>query len=264
MNNLVIVRGGGDIATGIIYRLKQSGFSVVLLEVSQPSSIRRKVCFSEAVYEGRAVVEEVEACLMQDVSLLEDCFRAGKIPVFVDPQGELIEKLKPEVVVDAILAKQNLGTHLDMAPITIGIGPGFQAGKDVLAVVETMRGNDLGRVYYQGIAMPNTGVPGMVGGYSKERVIHSPWQGRIVNLRNIGERVSKGEPIATINGQEIIAPIDGILRGLIREGYPVSKGLKIADIDPRLSEQKNCFRISDKARAVGGGVLEAILHLRSK
>ncbi|MBQ8734342.1 MAG: EF2563 family selenium-dependent molybdenum hydroxylase system protein, partial [Anaerotignum sp.] len=182
--------------------------------------------------------------------------------------GKSIEQLKPMVVVDGILAKKNLGTHKEMAPITVALGPGFTAGEDVDAVIETMRGHSLGRVIYEGKAIKNTGIPGMVGGYTKERVIHSPAEGILRNVSEITDTVKQGEIIAVIETKTgnvpVEATIDGLLRGLIRDGYPVTKGFKIADIDPRLDEYENCFTISDKARCIAGGVLEAILHLKSR
>ena len=179
----------------------------------------------------------------------------------IDPRGTVIKEANPAVVVDAILAKKNLGTTMQDAPIVIGLGPGFIAGKDVHAVIETQRGHDLGRVIYKGEASPNTGIPGVIAGYGKERVIHAPCEGILHIEKQIGDEVQKGDIIATIDGVPVPATIPGIVRGMIREEYQVSQGLKMADIDPRLAEKENCHRISDKARCVAGGVLEAIMHL---
>lgn len=268
MENLIIVRGGGDIATGTIYRLYQCGFQVLVLEIPNPSAIRRNVAFSEAVYQGQQRVEDVTCFLAENLEDAVSMLNAGKLVMLVDPDGESIRKLKPVAVVDGILAKKNLGTNKGMADITVALGPGFEAGKDVDAVIETMRGHSLGRVIYQGKAMKNTGVPGVIGGYAKERVIHSPAKGRLKNVKKITDTVKQGDIIAMIEtGEESIpvtATIDGLLRGLIRDGYPVTKGFKIADIDPRTDEYDNCFTISDKARCIAGGVLEAILHLYMK
>lgn len=268
MENLIIVRGGGDIATGTIYRLYQCGFQVLVLEIPAPSAIRRNVAFSEAVYQGQQRVEDVTCFLAENLEDAVSMLNAGKLVMLVDPDGESIRKLKPMAVVDGILAKKNLGTNKGMADITVALGPGFEAGKDVDAVIETMRGHSLGRVIYQGKAMKNTGVPGVIGGYAKERVIHSPAKGRLKNVKKITDTVKQGDIIAMIEtGGESIpvtATIDGLLRGLIRDGYPVTKGFKIADIDPRTDEYDNCFTISDKARCIAGGVLEAILHLYMK
>lgn len=268
MENLVIVRGGGDIATGTIYRLYQCGFHVLILEIQNPSAIRRNVAFSEAVYQGKQQVEDLTCILAKTVEEAVSLLEEGKLVMLVDPAGESISQLKPMAVVDAILAKKNLGTHKEMAPVTVALGPGFVAGTDVDAVIETMRGHSLGRVIYKGEALPNTGVPGMIGGYAKERVIKSPADGILRNVRSITDTVKQDEVIAVIDtgaGEvPVKATIDGLLRGLIRDGYPVTKGFKIADIDPRIQEYENCFTISDKARCIAGGALEAILHLGRK
>lgn len=264
--NLVIVRGGGDIATGTIHRLHRCGFDVLVLETAMPSAIRRNVAFSEAVYQGSQRVEELTCRLAADLDEALVLLQTERLAMLVDPAGESIAALKPLAVVDAILAKKNLGTRMDMAPVTIALGPGFEAGRDVHAVIETQRGHNLGRVILQGCAAENTGVPGIIGGWGRERVIHSPAEGQLRNVRRITDTVHRGEIIAVVekDGREIPvhATIDGLLRGLIRDGYPVTKGFKIADIDPRTNEYENCFTISDKARCIAGGVVEAILHLK--
>ncbi len=268
MKDLVIVRGGGDIATGTIYKLYRCGFKVLVLEVSDPSAIRRNVAFSEAVFEGQQTVEDMTCYLAENIDEAVRLLSDGKLVVLVDPQGECIRDLKPLAVVDAILAKRNLGTTKDMAEIVIGLGPGFEAGKDVHAVVETMRGHTAGRVIYEGCAIPNTGIPGNVAGFSKERVIYSPAAGILKNRKKITDIVEKGEEIAIVETEKEAIPVPatmgGLLRGLIRDGYRVKKGFKIADIDPRVEEYDNCFLISDKARCIAGGVLEAIMYLRRK
>ncbi|WP_373601096.1 selenium-dependent molybdenum cofactor biosynthesis protein YqeB [Paraclostridium bifermentans] len=262
-NKLIIVRGAGDIATGVIHKLNRCGFNVLALEVEKPLSIRRNVCFSEAIYEGEVIIENVKCKFIKSKDELSEAFNLGKVCVAIDPEGHFINELKPKVVIDAIIAKRNLGTHINMAPITIGLGPGFSAGKDVDFVIETMRGHDLGRVIDKGIAIKNTGIPGSINGVSSERVIYSKESGIINNICNIGDVVKKNQVIATINkGNTIIeikATIDGVLRGIIRNKSKVNKGLKIADIDPRIDEIKNCDTISDKARCIAGGVLEAML-----
>ena len=268
MENLVIVRGGGDIATGTIYKLVKSGFHVLILEITHPSAIRRNVAFSEAVYEGKWQVEDMTCYLANDMKEAKQIMQTGSPALMIDPKGEMIEKLKPIAVVDAILAKKNLGTTRDMAPITIALGPGFTAGKDVDVVVETMRGHRLGRIMKEGSAIPNTGIPGVIKGFGKERVIHSPAEGILRNICHITDMVTKGQILAKIetpDGEIIDVPasMDGLLRGLIRDGYPVTKGFKIADIDPRAEEYDNCFTISDKARCIAGGVLEALLYLKN-
>lgn len=265
-NNCVIVRGGGDLASGVIHRLYRCGYRVLVLECENPSAIRRKVAFCEAVYDENA---EVEGVLCRRADSLEECdkiWQAGEIPLMVDPSGKSIQKLKEEkkvdALVDAILAKKNLGTSKDMAPLTIGLGPGFTAGVDVDFVVETMRGHDLARIITEGAAIPNTGVPGMVGGVSKERVIHSPAAGKIHNIAHIADLVEKGQVLAYVGDVPVTASITGVLRGIIREGYKVPFRMKIADIDPRKEEKKNCFTISDKARCIAGSVVEILLNNR--
>lgn len=264
MNDLIIVRGGGDLATGTIYKLKKSGFPVLILEVATPSAIRRNVAFSEAVYQGTQTVEDMTCHLAASMEQARTLLEEGRLTVLVDPRGESIPYFHPMAVVDAILAKKNLGTNRNMAPITVALGPGFTAGEDADAVIETKRGHHLGRVLWHGSAAPNTGIPGIIGGYGKERVIHSPARGILRNIRHITDTVSRGDVIAVVETEggevPVEATLDGILRGLIRDGYPVNIGFKIADIDPRTEEYSNCFTISDKARCIAGGVLEAILQ----
>lgn len=262
IGELIIVRGGGDLATGTIHKLWSAGFFVVVLETQYPAAIRRQVSLCEAVYRGETSVENMTGVLAFDEDEIFSVLEEGKVPVVVDLEGKFIAKWKPEVVVDGILAKRNLGTYKEMAPLTIALGPGFCAGKDVDVVIETKRGHNLGRVIREGEAYPNTGIPGNIGGYTSERVIHSEKRGILKNKKNIGDIVKKGEVIAVIEGEGeetlVRATIDGILRGLIRDGFPVTEGFKIADIDPRKEELENCFTISDKARCIGGSVLEVV------
>lgn len=258
---LVIVRGGGDLATGTVHRLWSAGFPVLVLETYNPAAIRRQVSVCEAVYVGEVVVEGMRAVRIRDCTEAAKIIERGDVPVLTDSEGKSIEELKPQVVVDAILAKTNLGTRKDMAPLTVALGPGFEAGVDVDYVVETKRGHDLGRIIRQGSAFPNTGIPGNIGGYAAERVIHSERAGVFRNIRRIGDIVEAGEEIARIECGDgkaygVLAPITGIIRGLLRDGYIVPKGFKVADIDPRKEELKNCFTISDKARCIAGSVLE--------
>ena len=268
MKDLIIVRGGGDIATGTIMKLHQCGFPVLILEIPDPSAIRRNVAFCEAVYQGSQTVENVTCFLAEDSKEAMDFLAEGKLTMLVDPQGNSLENFHPLALVDGILAKKNLGTSRDMAPITVALGPGFTAGKDVDAVIETQRGHNLGRVIYEGCAAPNTGIPGKIAGFDKERVIHSPVAGILRNVVSITDTVKKGQTIAIIETDigeiPVAATLDGLLRGLIRDGYPVTCGFKIADIDPRAEEYNNCFTISDKARCIAGGALEAILHLKGE
>lgn len=268
MNNLIAVRGGGDIATGTIYKLHKCGFRVLVLEVEKPSAIRRNVAFCEAVYNKKQTVEDLTCTLAENFEEAEKLLEKEGLAMIVDPYCRSLEYFKPFAVVDAIIAKKNLGTNMDMAPVTVALGPGFEAGKDVHAVVETMRGHNLGKVIYSGTATANTGIPGIIKGYGKERVIHSTAEGILHNVKQITDNVKQGEIIATIEGcdgtVEVKATLDGILRGLIRDGYYVTKGFKIADIDPRKEEYDNCFTISDKARCIAGGVVEAVMHLKGK
>lgn len=268
VENLIIVRGGGDLATGTIYKLKKCGFPVLILEVESPSAIRRNVAFSEAVYTGSHTVEDMTCYFAKSLQEASQRLLEGKLAVVVDPVGEAISKLKPLAVVDGILAKKNLGTNRAMAPITVALGPGFTAGEDVDAVIETKRGHNLGKVLWEGSAAPNTGIPGIISGYGKERVIHCPAKGILRNIKKITDTVSEGEIIAVVETEigrlPVHATLNGILRGLIRDGYPVTSGFKIADIDPRIQEYNNCFTISDKARCIAGGVLEAILQRKGE
>lgn len=260
----VVVRGGGDIASGTIQKLHRSGFNVLVLEIEKPTSIRRNVAFSDAIYNGETTVEGIKAIRVYNIDDINNAFKNKFIPIVVDSDGKFIDKIKPVAVVDAILAKKNIGTNKDMAPITIALGPGFEAGVDVDVVIETMRGHNLGRLIFEGYAMPNTGTPGDIAGYSKERVIYSKSSGIIKNIKAIGDIVKKDEVLAVIDNQNVLAPIGGLLRGLIKNGTKVEVGLKIGDIDPRLKEIDNYTTISDKARNIGGGVLEALLIMKNK
>lgn len=254
----VVVRGAGDLATGCILRLVRAGFRVVALESARPSAIRRTVCLSEAMYDGTARVEEVEARRWAEPP--RTWAPGDPVVLLEDPEAASLPGLAPLALVDAILAKRNLGTHMGMAPVVVALGPGFEAGVDAHAVVETQRGHDLGRVLLRGRAAPNTGVPGLIGGQDRDRVLHAPVAGRVETLREIGDAVAAGDPILRIGGVEVAAGIDGILRGLIRPGHEARAGLKVADIDPR-GVREHCFTVSDKALAVAGGVLEAVLRL---
>lgn len=262
--DIIVVRGGGDIASGAIQKLYRSGFKVLVLETETPSAIRRKVAFCEAVYEKEIEIEGIKAKLVANDEEIQECWDSDILPVMIDSRGKVIERLKPLAVVDGILAKENFGTKRSLAPITVALGPGFSAPEDVDIVIETMRGHNLGRIIEEGRASENTGVPGVIAGFGIERVIYSDYSGVITNIEKIGNVVEKGDIIAVVGDNEIYASISGVLRGIIRDGYKVKKGLKIADIDPRISEKDNCFTISDKARNIGGAVLESILYLKKK
>lgn len=256
---LVVIRGAGDIATGVALRLYRAGLQIVMCEVETPTSIRRTVCFSEAVRQGEMEVEGVTA-RRADLEELPALLEAGIVPVLVDPAADCAAVLEPDAVVDAILAKRNLGTTMDMAPVVVAAGPGFTAGKDCHAVVETMRGHYLGRVIYQGSAQPDTAIPGLIGGYAGERVLRAPADGIFEGIRTIGDLVEAGDAAGYVQGQPMVCTISGTLRGLIADGVAVTKGMKCGDVDPRC-EPDHCACASDKALAVGGGVLEAILCL---
>lgn len=255
----VVIRGGGDLATGVAEVLYQSGFKILILDIEKPSSIRRSVCFSEAIYDGIIQVENIICKKVENENDIEKCWNEKIIPIMVDEKGEIIKKIKPDVVVDSIIAKKNLGTTKEMAPITVALGDGFEAGKDVDIVVETMRGHNLGRVITSGRAMKNTGIPGEIKGVSKDRVIYSLANGIFSSVKKIGDTVQKDEIIGYVGDVEIRGKISGVLRGIIREGYEVTENMKIGDIDPRIEEKNNCFTISDKARSLGGAVLRAIM-----
>lgn len=260
IDNLVIVRSGGDIATGTIHKLVKCGFRVVVLEVEHPTVIRRTVAFAQAVYDGKMIVEGLTSVKVTDTCTALLAIEENKIPVLVDAVGNSIDLFKPYIVIDAIIAKKNLGTHKGMAPIVIALGPGFSAGDDVHAVIETNRGHNLGRVIYEGSTEPDTGHPGMIEGYGWERVIRAPFKGKVKTKLGIGSIVRKGDIVAYVDDVPVRAPLKGVVRGLIEQGTVVDKLLKIGDIDPR-GKVEHCFTISDKARAVAGGVLEAILYL---
>ena len=253
----VLIRGAGDLATGIALRLHRAGLQVAMTDIEKPTAIRRTVCFSQAIVHGETVVEDVKAVRAEYVQVPE-LLRAGVIPVLADPEGICIEKLKPDAVVDAILAKRNLGTKITDAPVVVGVGPGFTAGEDCHAVVETMRGHTLGRVIWEGSAIPNTGIPGLIGGFAGERVLRAPADGVFQPLLEIGAQVKMGDVAAEVDGVPMTCTLDGVLRGILAEGTSVFKGMKAGDIDPRCKVE-HCYTASDKALAVGGGVLEAIL-----
>ena len=257
---LVVIRGAGDLATGVALRLWRAHIRVVMTDIERPTAIRRTVCFSQAIVHGETTVEDVTAKWAETPQAALDVLKNGCIPVLADPNGTCIPVLKPVAVVDAILAKKNLGTKITDAPVVIGVGPGFTAGVDCHAVVETMRGHYLGRVIHEGSAIPNTGIPGLIGGFAGERVLRAPADGVFHQILDIGAQVKMGDVAATVDGQPMLCTLDGVLRGILADGTPVFKGMKAGDIDPRC-KLEHCYCASDKALAVGGGVLEAILNL---
>lgn len=266
---IVLIKGAGDLATGIAHRLRVCNFDVIMTEIDMPTTVRRTVSFSQAVFDGITEVEGIKGVLVSNVYEALEVISKGDIPIVIDPKAELIKKLKPNVVVDSIISKTNCGnTTINDAPIVIAVGPGFEAGIDCHCVVESQRGHYLGRTIYKGFAIPNTGVPGSIGGYTVERIIRASTDGYIKPRVEIGDYVEKGQVVAEIlsslqcddNEEFVYAEISGIVRGMLQEGIKVHKGMKSGDIDPRC-EKKHCFTISDKARSIGGGVLEGILTL---
>ena len=259
--NLILIRGAGDLASGIGLRLWRAGFAVVMTEIERPTTIRRTVAFSQAVIDGRCTVEERSAQRAADPEEALTLLERGILPVLVDPDCRCREALKPLALVDAILAKRNLGTAMSDAPIVIGVGPGFTVGVDCHAAVETMRGHTLGRVLYCGSPLPNTNIPGLIGGFAGERVLRAPADGVFREALRIGDRVKAGDVAGWVGDAPMLCTLDGVLRGLLASGIRVHKGMKAGDVDPR-NDPDYCKTASDKALAIGGGVLEAILHFR--
>ena len=262
---MIIVRGGGDLATGTILRLCHAGYPVIVLESSLPTAIRREAAFSEAVFFGKKTVVGITCTLCRDAEEAARKCTHRSPQMLVDEKADSLYKVQPDILVDAILAKRNLGTRISMAPLTIALGPGFTAGKDVHFVIETMRGHDLGRILSSGAALPNTGIPGLIGGVGKERVIHAPAGGTLKLQKEIGDLVEKGDILAVIQDPSaegrltpVPASLSGVLRGILPDGFPVPEGMKMADIDPRAEEKKNCYTVSDKARCIAGSVLELV------
>jgi xanthine dehydrogenase accessory factor len=261
---IVLIRGAGEMASGVAHRLHQSHFKVCMLEIDQPLAVRREVSFCEAIYGGEKAVEGVQAKFISKPEQISSVWKSGKIPLLVDPDLKRTKHfLKPDVLIDAIMAKKNLGTKIDDAPLVIGLGPGFTAGKDVHLIVETNRGHHLGKVIRNGTAEQDSGTPGDIGGYTVQRVLRTMKKGVFHPHKEIGDKVNKGSVVAVIDDFPAIAEISGIVRGLLHEGVEVKKGMKVGDIDPR-GKRELCFTISDKARAIAGGVLEAILYWFNK
>ena len=256
---LILIRGAGDLASGIALRLWRAGLRVVMTDLPQPTAIRRTVCFSQAIRLGETTVEDVTAVRCETESEVRTALSAGKIPVLPDPEGACRLWLRPDALVDAILAKRNLGTRISDAPVVIGVGPGFCAGRDCHAAIETMRGHTLGRVIRSGSPLPNTNIPGLIGGFAGERVLRAPDTGIFRQLREIGALVEAGECVGTVNGKPMCCTISGVLRGILPDGTPVTVGMKSGDVDPR-GDAAACYTASDKAIAIGGGVLQAILE----
>jgi xanthine dehydrogenase accessory factor len=256
---LVMIRGAGDLATGVAYRLWYAGFKVVMLELEQPLVVRRTVSFASAVFDQKITVEGLKAELCSAAEDVSGCFARNSVPVLIDPQARALDSLNLKIIIDATMMKGNLITKITDAELVIGLGPGFTAGQDVHALVETKRGHDLGRVIYSGAAATDTGEPGLVGGYGRERLLRAPVEGIFKPAKEIGALIEKGELAATVDQTPIRAEISGLVRGMLYPGLKVSRGVKVGDIDPRGTEV-DYLKISDKARSIGGGVLEAILN----
>ncbi len=258
---LILIRGAGDIASGIALRLHHAHFQIAMTDLPNPTAIRRTVCFSQAIVNGVMKIEDVTARFAHTAAEARKILADGEIAVLADPNADCKSELRPDALVDAILAKRNLGTKRADAPCVIGVGPGFTAGEDCHAVIETMRGHTLGRVITEGAAIPNTNIPGLIGGFAGERVLRAPADGIFRAALEIGAMVRQGDLAATVNGEPMYCQLDGILRGLLADGTPVHRGMKAGDVDPR-GERGYCYLVSDKALAIGGGVLEAILHFK--
>ncbi|MGH7823867.1 MAG: selenium-dependent molybdenum cofactor biosynthesis protein YqeB [Candidatus Binatia bacterium] len=255
----VLIRGGGEMASGIAHRLYQCHMRILMTEAAAPTAVRRTVAFAEAVYEGSQTVEGVKAVRVDSLEQAPGVWRSGEIPIIVDPEADSRREIRPPVLIDAIMAKKNSSTTIADAPLVIGVGPGFVAGGNVHAVVESNRGYHLGRVQWEGETEANTGVPAPVAGHAEARVLRTPRNGRFRAFRKIGDIIQQGEIVGAVEDVPIRAQIPGLLRGLLRDGIQVPQGVKAGDVDPR-TERGYCYLISDKARAIGGGVLEAILH----
>ncbi len=253
---LVAVKGAGDLATGVALRLHRVGMAVVMTEVQRPTVIRRTVAFAEAAYEGRFTVEHVEAELVDGPEAAGRALSEGRVALMIDPTAEVALGMSPALLVDAVIAKRNTGTRITDAPAVVALGPGFSAGVDCHAVVETMRGHDLGRVIWRGEAAPNTGIPGEIGGAGAERVLRAPGPGRFTAARCIGDVVAPGDVVGHVGDAPVVTTISGVLRGLLHDGLEVTEGFKVADVDPR-ADPSHCLTVSDKALSVAGGVVEA-------
>ena len=257
-NNRILIRGGGDLASGVAARLHRSGFVVLVTELAHPLVVRRMVSFAEAVFSRVVEVEEISGRLAENQGDVEPILQQGEVAVLVDPDLVALAAFDPLVVVDGRMRKRPPEAGMELAPLVIGLGPGFTAGEDCHAVIETMRGHTLGRVIWEGQAIPDTKLPEAVDGKRGERVLRAPANGIFTAHRQTGDLIREGEVIASVAGKDLLAPFDGALRGLMREGIEVQEGMKIGDLDPR-SDPKYAFMVSDKALAIGGGVLEAIL-----
>lgn len=260
---LALIKGAGDLASGVALCLTRAGYSVVMTETAYPTVVRRTVAFAEAVYEGRVQVEGVDGVLATDEESVAELLSRGLLPVIVDPEAHIRHQLDPDLLVDAIMAKRNLGTRITDAPAVVALGPGFFAGRDAHAVIETMRGPALGQVIRRGEALPNTGIPAERNGFGRERILRAPREGVFLPLRQIGDRVQTGEVVGLVDGSPVVSQLDGIIRGMLREGLRVTIGFKLGDVDPEATF-RDCYLVSDKAFAIGSGVLRAASSLLTR
>jgi len=262
-NLKICIRGAGELASAVAHRLHRCNFKVLLTETANPQAVRRQIAFCEAVHHGSKEVEGVPAKLVSSPDEIETAWRDGTIPLIVDPETRIKNIIKPDVLIDAIIAKKNTGVNITDAPLVIGLGIGFYAGKDVHVVIETNRGHNLGRVILNGEAEADTGTPGIIGGYSRERVFRAPKEGQFKTSKDIGEHMKSGDIVAMVDDCPVRVEIDGIIRGILADGTIVYKGMKAGDVDPR-GKREYCYTISDKGRTIAGGVLEAILSSFNK
>lgn len=256
----IVVRGAGEMASGVIYQLHKLGYVVIALEMPQPVCVRRLVCFANAIYEKQFEVEGVKSSFANDVSEALRITENKKIPVLVDPDGDSIEIFNPFAVIDARMLKKDINTQISSTPLLIGLGPGFTVGVNCHAIVETNRGKNLGKVILKGKAQEYTGIPVELKNYTYERVLRSPSEGNFITSYKIGDLINVNDVVGSVNDKEIVAKIDGVIRGLIHSNVVVKIDQKIGDIDPR-GNKDFCFKISDKANAIGCGVLEALNYL---
>jgi xanthine dehydrogenase accessory factor len=260
LNELVIlVKGAGEMATGVAHRLASCHFKVCLTELTNPQAVRREVAYSEAIFGSEKEVEGITAKRIESPDCIPELWKEKKIPILIDPEATVKDFIKPDVLIDATLAKKNLGTKITDARLVIGLGPGFYAGKDVHLVIETNRGHNLGRIISNGEAEPNTGIPGSIAGYTEERVIRAPKDGKFKALKKIGDEMRANEKVGIVGNSAVRSRIAGVIRGLLRDGIEAWKGMKLGDVDPR-GIKSHCYTISDKARTISGGVLQAILE----
>ncbi len=261
MKKFIVIQGGGDLASGVAHKLTRCGMSVIVTEITHPLAVRRTVSFAQAVLDGKTEIEGITAVHTREIAEIRAALDQHQIPVTTLPLEDILACFQPQVLINATMAKKNLNMSRDLAPLTIALGPGYRAGHDVDVVIETQRGHYLGQLIYDGMAIANTGIPGTVMGYGVERVLRAPAAGTLRQILDIGENVKQGDDVCMVGKHIVTASISGVIRGLIMDGCQVEKGWKIGDIDPR-GNKDFCYTISEKARAIGGAVVEAVLHFQ--